>query len=190
MRLVLLAFLSLVLMAPKAEAARRDDDRSRTTSQSASGTKGAKADPRRSAPAAAPVRSAVAPAPRAATPTRNAARSPAAAPTRSAARTQPASRGRTASRATVRPQAQADAGQARTQRTGIVVRGANAATVSRNAATCTRRNGRTVCGPSRSGIAGWQAGLPQVSMAQRDCPAGTFATLARGHDDIVRCMPL
>ncbi|MGX9966855.1 hypothetical protein ACVFYP_26260 [Roseomonas sp. F4] len=64
----------------------------------------------------------------------------------------------------------------RTARQGTVVRGAAAATISGRSA------GR--------GISGWQAGLPAVTMAQRDCPAGTFATLARGHADIVRCMPL
>ncbi|MDB5371096.1 MAG: hypothetical protein JWP20_2654, partial [Roseomonas sp.] len=39
-------------------------------------------------------------------------------------------------------------------------------------------------------LASWQAGLPAVSGDQRDCPTGTMSTLARGHDDIVRCMPL
>jgi hypothetical protein len=36
----------------------------------------------------------------------------------------------------------------------------------------------------------WQAGLPPADRAQRECPDGTLATLARGHDDIVRCIPL
>ncbi|MBO1073579.1 hypothetical protein [Roseomonas marmotae] len=39
-------------------------------------------------------------------------------------------------------------------------------------------------------LASWTAGLPAASGSQRDCPAGTMSTLARGHDDIVRCMPL
>jgi len=84
-------------------------------------------------------------------------------------------------------------GDVRTQRSGILVRGAAAATVSREAAaTCTRRNGRRVCTPARqvSGVAGWQSGLPTASYQQRECPGGTFATLARGHDDVVRCMPM
>ncbi|MGG5809814.1 hypothetical protein [Falsiroseomonas sp. CW058] len=81
-------------------------------------------------------------------------------------------------------------GDVRTQRSGLVVRGAAAATISReSAASCTRRNGRTTCG-QRDGVAGWQAGLPPVDYAQQSCPAGTFATLARGHDDVVRCMPI
>ncbi|MCQ4162900.1 hypothetical protein NON00_23645, partial [Roseomonas sp. GC11] len=36
----------------------------------------------------------------------------------------------------------------------------------------------------------WQAGLPEASGEQRECPAGTMSTLARGHDDVVRCLPL
>ncbi|MGK7870701.1 hypothetical protein [Falsiroseomonas sp. E2-1-a20] len=63
----------------------------------------------------------------------------------------------------------------RAQRRGTVVRGAAAATISRSVGN---RN------------LGWQAGLPAMTMEQRDCPVGTFATLARGHDDVIRCMPL
>lgn len=82
------------------------------------------------------------------------------------------------------------AGDVRTSRTGLVVRGAAAATVSRDAmASCVRRNGRTICGGGRDTVVGWQAGLPSVNYAQRECPEGTFATLARGHEDVVRCMP-
>jgi hypothetical protein len=77
-------------------------------------------------------------------------------------------------------------GDVRTQRDGIVVRGASAATVSRNAAPQPTRRLAT---PVRSGVAGWQNGLPRADYAQRECPEGTFATLARGHDDVVRCMP-
>ena len=189
MRLVLLAFLSLVLIVPGAEASRRDDDRGRTTTQTQA--KGAKADGRRATPVAArPVTPSAAAAPTRAAPTR-------AAPTRAARA--PATRQQQAGRATASRQqarrqpagrAMADAGQVRTQRTGLVVRGASAATVSRESANCTRRNGRTVCGARRDGVAGWQAGLPQVNMAQSECPAGTFATLARGHENVVRCMPL
>ena len=37
----------------------------------------------------------------------------------------------------------------------------------------------------------WARGLPPALGVQaRDCPAGTMATLARGHDDIVRCLPM
>ncbi|MFC3123906.1 hypothetical protein ACFOD4_02440 [Pseudoroseomonas globiformis] len=36
----------------------------------------------------------------------------------------------------------------------------------------------------------WQAGLPAASGEQRECPVGTLSTLARGHDNVVRCLPL
>ncbi|MBC9179302.1 hypothetical protein IBL25_20375 [Roseomonas ludipueritiae] len=39
-------------------------------------------------------------------------------------------------------------------------------------------------------LTSWTAGLPAASGEQRDCPAGTMSTLARGHDDVIRCMPL
>jgi hypothetical protein len=39
-------------------------------------------------------------------------------------------------------------------------------------------------------LTSWQSGLPAADGYQRDCPTGTMSTLARGHDDIVRCMPL
>lgn len=68
-------------------------------------------------------------------------------------------------------------GDVRTQQGGVLVRGAAAATVSRGA-------------PARRGIGGWHSGLPTASHQQRECPEGTFATLARGHDDVVRCMPM
>ncbi len=94
-------------------------------------------------------------------------------------------------------------GDVRTSTGGVLARGASAATVSREApatraqpaltrnavAQCTQRNGRTNCAPARNGVAGWQSGLPVASYSQRECPEGTFATLARGHDDVVRCMP-
>lgn len=38
---------------------------------------------------------------------------------------------------------------------------------------------------------GWQHGLPPAAGIQAgDCPSGTMATLARGHDDVVRCLPI
>lgn len=168
MRLVLLALFSFVLVAPQAaDAARREEPRTASARPQA----GAKAPTTR--PAATTQRSS-ATAPR-----------PAARP-QQATRQQQAGRPQQGSR----QQQAARPGDVRTQRTGIVVRGASAATVSRDAAAnCTRRNGRTVCG-GRSGVAGWQAGLPAVDYAQTDCPAGTFATLARGHENVVRCMPI
>jgi hypothetical protein len=55
------------------------------------------------------------------------------------------------------------------------------------AAQCRGRNCRQA-GPRQ---VSWQAGLAPATNAQaRSCPVGTMATLANGHTDIVRCMPL
>lgn len=63
------------------------------------------------------------------------------------------------------------------------------ATQDRRAATanaCPRGVAR--CGPPRR--AGWMSGLPPAAGVQMaGCPAGTMATLALGHSDVVRCMP-
>jgi hypothetical protein len=38
---------------------------------------------------------------------------------------------------------------------------------------------------------GWTQGLaPAVGVQANECPDGTMATLARGHEDVVRCMPI
>ena len=38
---------------------------------------------------------------------------------------------------------------------------------------------------------GWAQGLPPALHVQaQECPAGTMATLAEGHEDIVRCIPI
>ena len=40
-------------------------------------------------------------------------------------------------------------------------------------------------------LGGWARGLPPALGVQAQaCPAGTMATLAEGHDDIVRCIPI
>jgi hypothetical protein len=37
----------------------------------------------------------------------------------------------------------------------------------------------------------WTQGLPPAAQVQaNECPDGTMATLASGHDDVVRCMPI
>ena len=46
---------------------------------------------------------------------------------------------------------------------------------------------RRVIGPR---LTSWQSGLPMAEGEQRECPVGTMSTLARGHDDVVRCLPL
>jgi hypothetical protein len=160
MRRILLALIVLACSMPTADAARRDETNRTTASRSAQAQKPAQQQARASAPRREATQ-------------RNAT-------SRSASRQQATSRS-----AALRP------GDARSSRNGVAVRGASAAAVPRSAAqSCTRRNGRTSCTPARSSVAGWQSGLPTASYAQQECPVGTFATLARGHDDVVRCMPL
>ncbi|MGK7864452.1 hypothetical protein [Falsiroseomonas sp. E2-1-a4] len=177
MRTILLALLTVLVLAPQAADAARRDERggtavSRTNTAASPATRAStRATPRTTTRAAATR-----------TPARTTAR---AAATRTVTRAAPRTVTRTAARPTSRTaarpartqavtrQAPVRRGDVRTQRSSVVVRGASAATISRG-----------------SGIAGWQAGLPAMTMTQRDCPVGTFATLARGHDDIVRCMPL
>lgn len=176
MRRILLALVALGCISSAADAAQRDQRSGQSASRAAQQAKPPQAQAR---PAAQATRTTQA---RSATQARRT--------TQAQPRRQQASN--------LRP------GDVRTSSGGVLVRGASAATVSRDApqaaraasrssrnavANCTRRNGRTVCAPARSSVAGWQAGLPTVNYAQRECPDGTFATLARGHDDVVRCMP-
>lgn len=175
--------LALVLLVPQtADAARRDERTTQATRTSAPATTAAQRTTRPAAQRTATQRTTT----QRATPQRTASQR-AARPT--AARTT----ARAPARSNTRP------GDVRSQRQGVVVRGASAAAISRTAAppstrSCRRSNGRTVCTtqrrPAPNPVAGWHRGLSNASMAQRDCPVGTFATLARGHDDIVRCMPL
>lgn len=174
--------IAFACLAPAAADAARRDDRggpARSTAPLVS----------KANPAAKPAgQQAARPAATARATTRTAA--PRAAASRSAAVRGPDTRRATAGRATNGRMAAQQPGELRSQRLNLVMRGASAATISRDAmASCTRRNGRTVCG-TRESVAGWQAGLPPADYAQRDCPAGTFATFARGHDDVVRCMPI
>ena len=56
-------------------------------------------------------------------------------------------------------------------------------------AACARVRGVLRCGVQS--VMNWTQGLPPAAGVQaQDCPAGTMATLARGHDDVVRCMPI
>ena len=176
MRSLLLALIALACVVPAAEAATRDQ----------------RTGPVASSPAPQAQRS--------------------AQPASSQTRTAPTSASRTSAQAQPRQAAAQPVrqtgsnlrpGDVRTSSGGVLVRGASAATVSREApaarptqatarnavANCTPNAGRTACAPARSSVAGWQSGLPRADYAQRDCPDGTLATLARGHEDVVRCMP-
>ncbi|UPY36580.1 hypothetical protein [Sediminicoccus sp. KRV36] len=59
-------------------------------------------------------------------------------------------------------------------------------------ASCTTRNGRRVCAPTATRTASmrWTGGLAPAAMSQAGCPDGTIATMAIGHNDITRCVPL
>jgi hypothetical protein len=60
----------------------------------------------------------------------------------------------------------------------------------RAAAACSGRKGARACRAPQEAWS-WTAGLPPAAYTQaEECPDGTMATLARGHDDVVRCMPL
>jgi hypothetical protein len=59
-------------------------------------------------------------------------------------------------------------------------------------ASCTIRSGRRVCtsGATRSVALRWGSDLGSPTMAQSSCPDGTIATIAIGHTNVVRCVPL
>lgn len=59
-------------------------------------------------------------------------------------------------------------------------------------ASCTTRNGRRNCTPAaaRTVAMRWTGGLAPAAMSQAGCPDGTIATMAIGHSDITRCVPL
>jgi hypothetical protein len=59
-------------------------------------------------------------------------------------------------------------------------------------ASCTTRNGRRTCTPgaTRTAASSWTGGLAPAAMSQAGCPDGTIATMALGHHDITRCVPL
>ncbi|MCO6419514.1 hypothetical protein JYK14_25600, partial [Siccirubricoccus sp. KC 17139] len=66
-----------------------------------------------------------------------------------------------------------------------VARDARAASAS----TAAPRRG-LLMGRAQAQTVRWMSGLPAPALVQaQECPDGTMATLARGHDDIVRCVP-
>ena len=200
MRTTWIALIALACMMPVAADAARRDERANTTraaSQVVKPSTAAKVERGPARSAAAPTRSAApsraaatrqaAVTRRAAVPARTASNVRVTAPSRMAAR--PGDRREVRQLAMVRPgdrrgmrqMAMIRPGEARA-RSGFFMRVASAATLPRES---NRRNGF-----ARDGISGWQAGLPRADYSQQSCPAGTFATLARGHDDVVRCMPI
>ncbi len=140
---------------------------------------------------------------RAAAATRPATPRPGVTPTTTARRTT------TASRATAAPQRQALAprstASSRTALRSGSTRQASAVPYARQpaaqaprglrqtaVATCTTRNGRRTCAPAATRTASmrWTGGLAPAAMSQAGCPDGTIATMAIGHNDITRCVPL
>ena len=55
---------------------------------------------------------------------------------------------------------------------------------------CHTSRGRRVCGGTRQVAMRWSGGLSPAAGNQSSCPDGTMATLALGHDNVVRCVPL
>jgi len=100
----------------------------------------------------------------------------------------PAAQGGTASRLP-RLVGSAQASMAAPMRGQLAVSRDRHAAVS-NAQSCRTSAGRrSSCarGPAMS----WTRGLePAAGIQSQECPDGTMATMARGHDNIVRCMPI
>ncbi len=59
-------------------------------------------------------------------------------------------------------------------------------------ASCTTRNGRRSCAPAQARAVSfrWGSDLGPPTMAQSTCPDGTIATMAIGHTNVTRCVPL
>jgi hypothetical protein len=166
MRLLASALIALACLSWSAAPA---DARSREQAQ---------AQTRQAAPQAnraAAARAAAAPRRQASQPPRQATRQAPAA-TRQAAARPPAGRS-------------AGTRQAANPRDARGARQAAARSGGRQQAAASQCRGRN-CAP-RTRTVSWQGGLEPATNAQAHaCPAGTLATLAIGHSDIVRCMPL
>lgn len=54
---------------------------------------------------------------------------------------------------------------------------------------CRTVNGRRVCGMTRQVAFRWSNGLATAAGQQSQCPDGTMAMLALGHENIYRCVP-
>lgn len=72
-----------------------------------------------------------------------------------------------------------------------------ATSVGTGAAACGRASSQGKASRCRgaaqqvASIGGWARGLPPALGVQaRECPPGTMAVLAEGHDDVVRCIPV
>ncbi|MFN6955711.1 MAG: hypothetical protein ACK4PG_13040 [Acetobacteraceae bacterium] len=112
----------------------------------------------------------------------------AAQPQRTAAAARPAAQSRQAAQG---PSTRQQPAQAAAQRTGVFRSAAAApAGMPRATGSCTRRDAQGRCIRTTTSNTRWQGGLPPMTMAQQECPSGTVATLARGHANVVRCLPI
>jgi len=192
--------LALAFGVGDAEAARRGEGAHVTVSRSASaGRSGAKAVVAARGPSARPATARVASVPasrRGTTTTRQrAVISRAAAPRQVVGTARRAARSRTLVAATGRKGGHA----IRTAASRVQMNHREMRAMASN--TCLRRDAGGRCTGAR--LAGfvssaqaaqpgrsWHSGLPDVEAEQMACPEGTLATLARGHTDTIRCMPL
>ncbi|MCS6890612.1 MAG: hypothetical protein NZN45_03260 [Rhodovarius sp.] len=78
---------------------------------------------------------------------------------------------------------------AQTQRQAEPYRALRPAQPVQVAGHCTMANGRRVCTGQRQAALRWAAGLAPAAGSQAQCPDGTVAILALGHEDIYRCVP-
>lgn len=183
---MILGALGLVFLLPVADATANQRQQDRAAAQ----------QPRAAVPqaqrTAAPAARQAAQPQRTAAAARTAAQSarPAATPQRAAAAAaqRPAAQSRQAAQG---PSTRQQPAQAAAQRTGVFRSAAAApAGMPRATGSCTRRDAQGRCIRTTTSNTRWQGGLPPMTMAQQECPSGTVATLARGHTNVVRCLPI
>jgi len=177
MRLGIALVLGLMLAVPATAEASRQEQGAR---QQANG--GAP----QARPASTPPRQAATPQ-RATAPREPATRGPARQP--DALRATTASRNAIPYRGSSRDSAQVrDRGGRLVADTGFnraVLRGQQA----RLGQQCQTVNGRRACGMTRQVSLRWQGGLAPAAGHQSQCPDGTMAMLALGHENVYRCVP-
>lgn len=69
-----------------------------------------------------------------------------------------------------------------------VLRGPSSRFTSMSA--CSTQRGGRVCGGTRTVAMRWSGGLSPAAGNQSSCPDGTMATMAVGHENVVRCVPM
>ncbi len=170
MRAILLALLGVTLLAGQADAAARRNETARPAARTAHSQPARTATPARSA-----------------APARQAAPARSAAPARVSAA--PARQGNIRSVISSAQAAPSSQRAALRGHLGTSRRDARAAYATAAPAAACRRGQR--CRATGASAGAWARGLEPASNVQAaECPDGTMATLARGHTNITRCMPL